>query len=190
MNVPVWVGKTEIDGILWTNSLDLIIEAIDSSVRQASVARMCRCVALARIERDELYRQAVDPETGKRYESATEYFANPDIAARFRIPDDRRRRSILMIQGRALLDAHTSGAIDLRAFDPTGHWEKLKSWSKAIERYGDPQLVMDKLLELPKNDFKAFATGESVSSRLETPLQHPFQRYFLGYEGSYRVADG
>lgn len=71
MNVPVWVGKTEIDAILWTNSLDLIIEAIDSSVRQASVARMCRCVALARIERDELYRQAVDADT-RAYSSTSQ----------------------------------------------------------------------------------------------------------------------
>ena len=187
MNVPVWVGKTELSVILWTKSLDLIIEMIESSVQQAGIAKMCRCIAMAKIERDRLYEQDADPDTGEPFASSTAYFSNPEVITRFRIPEDRRTRSNLMIQGRALLDAITAGAIDVDSFDPTRHWEKLKSWSKAMNRHKDAHIVMDRLLDSSKAEFEAFASGKELSSRLETLPDRLFQRYFLGYEGHYRT---
>jgi hypothetical protein len=187
MNVPVWVGKSELSIILWTKSLDLIVEMIESSVRQAGLAKMCRCIGMAKIERDRLYAQDMNPDTGEPFDSSTAYFANPNVILRFGIPEDRRKRSNLMIQGRALLEASTAGVIDIDSFDPTRHWEKLKSWSKAVKRHKDVGCVMKRLLDCSKVEFEAFASGKEMSSRLETSQHHDFQRYFLGYEGSFRA---
>jgi len=186
MEAPVWLGGNRLTPLLWTRSLDDLLEILDDIVIQTALSRLARCLAVARIEDEALYEQVTDPDTGSPYASAAAYFSNPEVADRYGIPADRRRRSELLKQGRAILEANRAGAIDLDDFNPEGHWEKLKAWSVAMDRHHDAKLVMDTLLDSSKQEFEAFARGTEVSGRLETPIEVHFQRYLLGYEGSYR----
>lgn len=188
MSIPIYLGKSDITVILYTRSLERLIEMVDEGIKQDNLARMCRCVGLARIERDRLFDQEIDPATDEPFDSATAYFARPEVMSRFGISPDRRKRSYTIIQGRALLEAHIAGVIDLNDFDPTGHWEKLKLWSKAIDRHGDAAIIMKNLLSSPTEEFEAFARGKVLSSRLDTPPKRLFQKYFLGLYGSYKVS--
>lgn len=178
--------RNEISLVIRTQSIDNLISVIDNHMETVHMAKKCHAIGLARIEIDELYKQKTNPTTGIEYQTSDEFFHSPENIKDLHIPTDRKQRSALFIQGKAMLEAHREGLIDILDYNPQGKWRHWQYWSKACLRHDDRKDILHHLNTMSVNQFIAWASGneEELSTRLNTSPKYYFQKYFLGlWEG-------
>lgn len=172
-----------IRNLLQTRSLSYILDVLKISTRKAEMERIIRSVAVARLEQDRLWEQAVNPKTGQCFTTATDYFKSDLVQEDLRIKN-RRILSRVRIEGRVLLLLHNQNLVNLETFtsEMIGGWTKLQYFEQAMENQGDePGAILEVMKQSTKDEFIAYSQGRKVSYRSETHKKHIFQRYFLGY---------
>lgn len=147
---------------------------------EESIHRLYAAIAIARIENEKLYKQEINPKTGKPYESPREYYASESASTALGFLNDRKRRSDYKKIGNGILNAVKTAGLDLQTTDLTDHFMKFLHWEAACKHGGNPKDILQKLFELSFREFKTFAQGKKTSGRLETPPKLLFQQYYLG----------
>jgi len=145
-------------------------ELADWARRRESVASFLLGVALATLKDRALFREQLDPETGRPFASFAAY-------ARYRFPNvqddegiDLTTKEVHRLAKIGHVYLENRELFESKGFDPYGNYSKLLFWGAA--RHNHPELseseLYDKLVETTKQDFESFANGVSARTILSS----------------------